>query len=257
MRRLAAITLAAAIAMTAGLAQGETTQVGNLRLKFDGQIKPKNLPRRADAPVTIEVSGQIGTADGQRPPGVRRIAFLFNRYGVVSTVGLPTCEVSELEQTSSRLARERCGDAMVGHGTFVAYVELDGRKPVRFDGEALAFNSQIDGRPALLLHVYGTNPTAVTFVLPFRITKVRRGDFGTSFAARPPKIAGHLGYITNLDLTIGRRYSYRGRQRSYLSARCAVPAGIPGAVFTLAKGNFTFSDGQRISTSISRNCWVR
>jgi hypothetical protein len=256
MRRLL-ITLTVAIALSAGMAQGEVTQEGNLRLRFDSQIKPKFLPRKSEAPVTIQVSGQIGTADGQRPPQVRRIAFLFNRYGTVSTVGLPTCDGGELEQTSSRLARERCGDALVGHGSFRAYVDLKGRSPVRFDGEALAFNTRVGGQPGLLLHIYGSTPTAVTFVLPFRITKVHKGDFGTSFAARPPKIAGELGYITNLDLTIGRRYSYRGRQRSYLSARCAVPTGIPGAVFTLARGNFTFSDGQRLSSSVSRNCWVR
>ena len=257
MRRLAAITLTVAIALSAGLAQGEVTQEGNLRLKFDGQIKPKYLPRRTNAPVTIQVSGQIGTANGERPPGVRRIAFLFNRYGVVSTVGLPTCSVGELEQTTSSLARQRCGDAIIGHGSFQAKVELKGKSPVQFDGEALAFNSRIDGQRALLLHIYGSAPTAITFVLPFRITKVDQGEFGTSFAAQPPKLAAELGYITNLDLTIGRRYSYRGKQRSYLSARCAVPNGIPGSVFTLARGNFTFANGQRIGTSVSRNCWVR
>jgi hypothetical protein len=251
MRRLVAISLTVAIAMTAGLAHAEVTQKGNLRLKFDGQIKPKYLPRKSNAPVTIQVRGQIGTADGERPPNVRRIAFLFNRYG------LPTCEVSELEQTTSQLARERCGDALIGHGNFQASVEFKSNTPVRFDGEALAFNARINGERALLLHIYGSDPTAVTFVLPFRITKVHQGEFGTSFAAQPPKIAAELGYITSLDLTIGRRYTYRGQQRSYLSARCAVPPGIPGSVFTLAKGNFTFSNGQRIGTSVSRNCWVR
>ena len=53
--------------------------------------------------------------------------------------------------------------------------------------------------------------------------------------------------MTNLSLTFARRYTYEGEQRSFISARCAVPAGFPGAVFTLARGSFVFSNGQRIS----------
>jgi hypothetical protein len=75
--------------------------------------------------------------------------------------------------------------------------------------------------------------------------------------ARPPKIAGEIGYITDLQLKLGRRYTYGGKSRSYLSARCAAPVGLPGAVFTLAKGSFSFDNGQRITSTLSGNCWVR
>jgi len=97
----------------------------------------------------------------------------------------------------------------------------------------------------------------VTFVIPFLIRHIDSGTFGTVFTARIPKIAGESGYVTNLSLTFFRIYEYQGRRRSFLSARCGVPVGIPGAVFNLARGSFTFSNGQRLDTPLSRNCWAR
>jgi hypothetical protein len=257
-RRLAIpLLIAIAALLSAGLAAAEIIQSGNLRLHFSGKIAPKKLPRTDTAPVTVRVSGAIGTADGQRPPELNKIAIAFNRYGRVSTEGLPVCEVGELEQTTSASAREACGGALVGHGKFRANVALPGRETFPVTGDMLAFNSSKGGRPALLLHIYGSHPVQLVFVITFRIVRVDEGTFGTIFVARIPKLASQLGYVTNVNLTFGRRYVYQGEQRSFLSARCAAPAGLPGAIFTLARGSFSFDNGQRISTSLARNCWVR
>jgi hypothetical protein len=258
MRRLAiATTLTLVALLGAGLANAELSQQGNLRLNFSGRIAPKKLPRRNLAPVTVRVRGAIGTADGRRPPELRKIAIGFNRYGRVSTRGLPVCLPGELEQTTSKTARERCGGALVGHGRFKANVELNGHEPFPVAGNALAFNSSRNGRPALLLHIYGSNPVQLVIVLDFKIVRLKEGTFGTLFVARIPRIAAEVGYVTNLNLTFGRRYTYHGKPRSFLSARCAAPSGFPGAIFTLARGKFDFSNGQTISTAVARNCWVR
>lgn len=251
------IAVAAAALLAAGLASAELSQNGNLRLMFSGRIAPKTLPRTNSAPVTIRVSGAIGTADGQRPPELSKMAIAFNRYGKVSTLGLPVCPPEDLEQTTAKIAREACGGALVGHGKFKANVALPGRDIFPVVGDMLAFNSSKNGKPAMLLHIYGSNPVPLVIVLTFRIVRVKTGTFGTIFVARIPKIASQLGYVTNLNLTFGRRYTYEGERRSFLSARCAAPAGFPGAIFTLARGSFNFTNGQRISTSLARNCWVR
>ena len=256
-RSVIPIAIAAAALLAAGLANAELSQNGNLRLMFSGRIAPKKLPRTNMAPVTVRVSGAIGTADGQRPPELNKIAIAFNRYGRVSTLGLPVCEPGEIEQTTSKIAREVCGGSLVGHGKVKANVALPGRDTFPVVGDMLAFNSSKNGRPAMLLHIYGSNPVQLVIVLTFRIVRVSKGTFGTIFVARIPRIASDLGYVTNLNLTFGRRYTYEGRERSFLSARCAAPAGFPGAIFTLARGSFSFTNGQRISTSLARNCWVR
>ena len=48
----------------AAMASGNLIQEGNLRLAFNGRIAPKKLPRKVAAPVTMQVSGAIRTADG-------------------------------------------------------------------------------------------------------------------------------------------------------------------------------------------------
>ncbi len=258
MRRLVIPTLISIAALlSAGLAGAELSQQGNLRLAFSGRIAPKTLPRTNTAPVTVRISGAIGTADGQRPPELKKVAIAFNRYGHVSTRGLPVCNAGDLEQTTSKVAREVCGGALVGHGKFKANVALPGHETFPVVGDMLAFNSSKNGRPALLLHIFGSHPVQLVIVLTFRIVRVKKGTFGTVFVARIPKIAAELGYVTNVNLTFGRRYTYQGSERSFLSARCAAPAGFPGAIFTLARGSFSFTNGQRISTSLARNCWVR
>jgi hypothetical protein len=257
MRRFVIPIALVVAALMAALAQGEIKQQGNLRLNFEGRLTPKKLPRTVFAPVSVKVHGAITSADGGRPPQVSKIEFAFNREGRISTKGLPRCKTSELEGTTTKIARQHCGNALVGRGSFRAFVEVAGRKPVPFQGQALAFNSKVGDNPAVLLHIFGSTPTSVTFVLPFLIHRVERGQFGTVFIARPPNIASSAGYITDLEMTLDRTYSYRGEQRSFISARCAAPEGFPGAPFTLARGDFTFANGQQISTTLTDNCWVR
>ncbi len=252
------VAVIAALTVLVAAASGELNQQGNLRLAFNGRITPKRLPRRVPAPVRVEVSGSIRTADGNRPPELQKVSIAFNRFGQVSTAGLPSCQADELEQTTSKGALRNCADALVGHGRFRAYVNFAGSAPVAVTGQALAFNSTTRGRPAILLQVYGARPVQVTFVVPFTIRRLAgHGTFGTVFTAQIPKIAARSGYVTNLSLIFDRRYSYHGQKRSFLSARCAVPVGIPGAVFTLARGVFSFSNGQQLSQALSRNCWAR
>jgi hypothetical protein len=121
----------------------------------------------------------------------------------------------------------------------------------------LAFNSRRGGRRSILLHIHASSPVEATVVLVFKISHLRTGKFGTVLSTRIPRIASDLGYVTDLSLSFARRYHYRGERRSFLSARCAAPAGFPGASFTLARGTFVFANGKRINTTLVRNCVVR
>jgi hypothetical protein len=258
MRRLAiAAALSLLVLLAAATAQGELTQRGTLRVHFDGKLLPRALPRDHPAPVTVNLDGLIDTSDGSRPPQLREISIAVNRAGLVSVVGLPTCSAPDLQQTSSQAALKACRPALVGRGHFAAKVNFPGAPLIPAHGEVLVFNSRINGRPGLLLHLYGASPVRAAFVLPFKISHQRKGDFGTVFSARIPELASDLGYVTEISLTIGRRYRYAGKSRSFFSASCAAPAGFPGALYQLAKATFTFADGQRLKTGLSRDCRVR
>jgi hypothetical protein len=255
-RSLLICLLFAATLFGAVVARGEVFPDGKLLVGFDARLAPHALPRDRPAPVTVSLHGTVKMLDGSRPPQLRRMSLAVNRYGLISTRGLPVCLPEALQSTSHDAALARCGGALVGRGRFGANVDFPDLKfPV--EGRMLAFNSRSRGRPAIALHVYGTNPVEATFVLMFKISHQPRGQFGTVLSTRIPRIAADLGYLTDLTLTFGRRYTHNGEARSFLSARCAAPPGFPGALFPLVRAHFVFANGQTLSPTLARDCRVR
>ncbi len=256
-RFLIPVFLVVAGLLGAGLAQAELSQNGNVRISFSGGFTPHSLPRDRPAPVTVDIQGAIGTTDGSHPPAVQRIEIALNRNGRLSTQGLPACTSPRLQSTSSEVALNRCRPSLVGRGRFKADVQISSPGPVLASGTMLAFFGRSEGKRALLLHLYTTVPVRATFVLPLTISRQAKGKFGTVLSAKIPTLAGGLGSVTQIDLTIGRNYTYRGQPRSFISASCPAPAGFPGAIFSLARGSFYFVDGRKIDTTLARDCRVR
>jgi len=258
MRRLILIVgLCTVLLIGTGIARGEIKGDGSLFVSFNGGFAPRILPRDRDVPVTVNLDVSVKTADGSRPPQLRTITIAVNRYGRLSTEGLPTCSAAQLESTDSQAARERCPGSLVGHGKFKADVEFPNRAPFPVEGQMLAFNGRSHGQPAILLHVHGSNPVEATLVLTFTIRHPRQGKFGTVLFTRIPRIASDLGYVTDVSLIFGRTYLFKGEQRSFLSARCAAPAGFPGALFSFTKASFLFANGKRLTPTLVRDCVVR
>ncbi len=258
MKRLACIGLLfSALLSGATIAHGEISGDDGLFVSFDGGFTPRSLPRDRDVPVTVKLNTSIKTADGSRPPQLRKISFAVNRYGQISTKGLPACRPALLESTDPSTALARCRDALVGKGQFTANVEFPNRDPFPVHGSMLAFNGRAHGQPAILLHIHGSRPAEVTVVLTFTIQHPARGKFGTVLSTKIPRLASDLGYVTDVALVFNRRYSYRGKQYSFLSARCAAPSGFPGAIFSFTRGTFTFAGGKQIVTTLTRDCTVR
>jgi hypothetical protein len=256
-RLLTSAALLAGLLAVAAVAQGELVQQGNLRVSFDSRLLPRSLPRERPAPVTVSLDGSVSTVDGTRPPQLREMTVAVNRAGLISAIGLPICRAPELQQTSSDAALDNCRPALVGSGHFSANVDFPGAPLIPARGRLLAFNSRIKGKPAMLLHLFGSSPVRAAFVLPFKISHRRHGDFGAVFSTKIPELASDLGYVTDIEMTIGRKYRYEGKPRSFISASCAAPEGFPGAIFPLAEASFTFANGQRLKTGLARDCKVR
>ena len=106
MRRLAltGMLLIAAL-LGAAIAHAEISGSGGLLVSFNGGFTPRSLPRERDVPVTVRLNTSIKTADGSRPPQLREISLEMNRYGRVSTKGLPVCLPGLLESTDPTTAR--------------------------------------------------------------------------------------------------------------------------------------------------------
>lgn len=247
----------ATVLLGAGIARGEVFGDAQLRVVFGGNFVPKVLPRDRDVPVRVSLTGAIKTPEGVRPPELRKITIAVNRYGRIDTRGLPICPAGMIEATDSRLALERCRSALVGSGNIGAVLESSSLRTVPVEGRMLAFNTSAGGQRAILLHVNASSPVEATVVLVFKIRHPAGGKFGTVLTTRIPKIASDLGYVTNFSLGFGRTFRTNGERRSLISARCAAPAGFPGAIFTFAKGSFEFAGGKRVTTSLARDCVVR
>jgi hypothetical protein len=249
---LAALLALAAAAVTGAVVQKE----GNLLVHFDAEFSPHSLPRQTPAPIKVTIKGAVSTTDGSHPPPLKVLEIELNRNGRLYTKGLPYCSPSRLQSTSTSEARSRCGSALVGRGSFRAEVELGTNNPVAADGEVLAFNGRIAGKAGLLLHFFGGAPVHFTLVVPLRIGHRRDGEFGTVLRTQIPRLANGFGSITQIDLSLARRWRFDGKPRSYLSAACSAPAGFPEVPFTFARAKFRFEGHPDLSSTLEKVCRV-
>lgn len=255
---LALAALAALAALGWGLvgqARGERTQSGNLIVSLDGSIAPLKLPRDRLAPVAVRLEGGLQTADGALLPRVRTIELGLPGQAVITTGGLPTCTLRQLRNRTSEQALISCRRALVGHGAMQADVVLPHQGPFRIHARLLAFNARVDGHRTVIVHAVAAHPpTAV--VLPFRIRR-GSGRFGTALVADLPGALGPYPHFSHFELTLSRRYSYRGRRYSYLSSSCPIPKRFTAGFFSFAKADFTLAGGRRVGTAIARGCRAR
>jgi hypothetical protein len=256
-KRIGVPALAVAILVAgAALAQAELTARGDLFVRFSGGIAPVALPRESRAPISVSVSGTVRTLSGERPPALRRIAIAINRGGRLDTIGLPVCRESQIQPSSSSQALASCGDALVGRGRFTAAIAFPEQSAFPSQGQILAFNAVVDGRPAILAHVYGGQPIPITRIIVFHIRR-SGGAYGTVLTGSLPASLNRYGYVKQISLSLHRDYTYQGRKRSYLTAACAAPAGFPGATFPFARASMAFADGRTLASTLTRSCRVR
>jgi hypothetical protein len=248
---------ALALLLLAGsaLANAEVVRKDNLQVAFEGQFSPQALPRRGTAPIAVSIGGRISTTDGKPPPQLRRISMEINRSGRLDATGLPVCAAKDIQPSTNQGALAACGASLVGSGSFSANVELPEQAPFPSRGKVLAFAGREGGRPVILAHVYGTEPIPTSYTLPFRIGG-GRGDFGTVLTASLPQVTADWGFVTGIGLRLNRRFSFRGKRRSYVSAGCPAPPGFPGASFPLVRASFAFAHGTTLTSILNRSCRV-
>jgi hypothetical protein len=258
--RLATPALAAALlalaALLVPLASAEVEQKRGVRVSVNGSIKPSKLPRTGSAPVAVSFAGKIGAAGSAGPPQLEKISIAINRHGRLDTRGLPRCRMGHIDPSTTREAIAACRSSLIGEGSFSANVKLPEQSPFPSQGKVLAFNGRFRGRPAVFAHIFGTQPVPTSIVLPFVITGTK-GTFGTVLSASLPRVTGDWGYVTGISMTLQRRYSYRGKSRSYMSAGCPAPAGFHQVFFPLARTSFSFAGGLTLTSTLSRSCRVR
>jgi len=246
------------VAMVLGLSMCATAfaavvQEGNLRISIATRLSPYKLPRTTSAPIKAFIAGHVFTADGSTPPQLKRMDIEINRHGHIETEGLPVCRLSQIKATSTERAIAACGESLVGAGHFWASVVLPEQGVYHTTGRLLAFNGLSHGRPAVLAQIYTTQPFPSSFVVPFAITHLAKGRYGTKLSAELPEALGEWGFVDRIKMTIGRTPR---EGRGYLDASCPAPRGTDTASFPLALADFAFAGGQALHATVTKSCGV-
>jgi hypothetical protein len=246
---LLGLALAAALLALASLAAAEVVQQEGIRASFDGTLTPRRLPRHGTAPVRVSLAATISGAGGGPPPLLRRIEIAINRHGHFEPRRLPVCRLDQIQPTTNDDALRACGRSLVGEGRFSAQVGFTGQVPFPARGRVLAFNGTYEGEPAILAHVYGTDPAPTSYTVPF-VLGPGRGEFGTVLEAELPEVTGSSGYITGISLSLGGTQGSGGSGAAYLSAGCPQS----GVSFTLARARLSFVGGRTLVAAVQRSC---
>ena len=233
--------IALALLTAAGaFAKPHVIRAGNLFLEDDGAISPSRLPRHSQVPISAHIDATIGTSDGTHPPAVRDLDIAFDRSIQVNAKGLPACTGADLVARSTKDAKRACSDAIVGSGEGEVEVVFPEQAPLVATGPIVLFNGGVHaGTTLLYVHTYVNVPAPTAVVVRVKITRIDRGHYGIHAVAQVPAIAGGAGSVTHFRVTIDRKFTYRGKRQSYLTASCPT-----GSYFT--EGNILFADGTKL-----------
>ena len=250
-KTLIAAALALAVLVTAASAYALKLTAGQIIVNAEGGFAPTALPKHENAPITLHGGGSISTVSGALPPILKTLTIDFDRHGSVQTTGLPRCSMSKLAATTTAQARHACPAAIVGEGDGKAVVQFPESAPLPVSSPLTLFNGPLkNGDPTVLAHAYLTVPVPTTYIVLIVIEKIHDGVFGYRTKGTIPPIAGGAGVPVSGHLTIGRKWSYKGHNYSYVNARCETG-------HLQAKGEFEFQGGTFLTGDFLKPCTVR
>jgi hypothetical protein len=248
------VVILTAVALGTGIAGAERSQRENVIVAINGGIKPRKLPRHGRVPVRVYLSGGVRTSDASPVPRVNWIRLELAWRGVMFTKGLAVCPRTRLVTRSSREALEVCGDSMVGRGRLSAQVRLPTQEPFDLTANFLIFNGKTKtGRPAIWGHAYTPDPPS-SFVIPF---KVRNEPGRTVLITTIRRSVGPYPHVASFYVQVFRRFNYRGKRRSYLSANCPIPKSFTAGFLSFARATYGFANGKQLRVESVRSCRAR
>jgi hypothetical protein len=159
-----------------------------------------------------------------------------------------------LTHRSSRRAIALCGESLVGRGALSAQVLLPNQDPFELKANFLLFNGKTRvGRPAIWGHAYTSDPPSA-FVIPF---KVRERVGRTILITTIRRSLGPYPHVAGFQVEVARRFNYRGKRRSYLSASCPIPKSFTAGFLSFARATYGLADGRELNIESVRSCRAR
>lgn len=248
---VAAVAAVGLLAVARSGAVSVELRSGDLLIHAEGGFSPTTLPKHTDAPITAHGGGKLSTVSGDYPPVIESINLEYDRHGHVETTGLEVCRRAELLASTVAEARGRCPDSIVGKGEGRGVVVFPEQAPIPVSSPITIFNGpKVHGNPSVLAHFYTTVPVATAFVIPIEIERINKGTYGYRTKAKIPPIAGGHGIPIEGHLKIGRKWTFKGKKHSYISARCETGR-------LQARGEFAFRDKTFLTGTFILPCKAR
>jgi hypothetical protein len=211
---------------------------------------PKKLSKTKPTPVSLKVTTKTTSTtapNGVPSPAVRAVVD-FDKNASLYTKGVPTCDPAKLQSASTEAAVAACGKAKIGTGSGAALLPV-GTKVFNEPTVITVFNGVPQGgKPVVLLHAYGAAPVQTTLVLVGKVLSFNKEGFGPRLDVEIPKLAGGTGALTDFTVKINKRYTFKGKKRSYVSAKC------PNSKKLKARGTFSFIDGESLTAISQQSC---
>jgi|SRR5215213_4537025 len=245
----AAIAALAAIVASVAVAGAPVTGADGNSQSIDVKIGPKKLSKTKLTPASLEVTTKVTTSNPTGVPSpATRVVVDFDKNAKLFTKGLPTCNASQLQNTSTEIAKQNCGRAIIGSGHASAVLPV-GSKLYSVAQEVTAFNGvPKGGKPTVLLHSYGTTPIQTTLVLNGVVSNYNKEGYGPRLDVEVPLIAGGAGALLEFNVKIDKKFTYKGEKKSFVNAKC------PNNKKLKARGAFTFLDGETITAYSTQSC---
>jgi hypothetical protein len=244
-----AVVAVAAIAATVAVA-GPTVSGSDGNTQSVEVVYPKKLSKTKLTPIALNVTTNTGTttaANGVPSPAIHAVVD-FDKSAVIFTKGIPTCDPTKLQSTSTETALQACANAKIGSGNATALIP-SGSKVFPEPTTVTAFNGiPQGGKPTVILHTYGAAPVQTTLVLAGTISTYGKEGYGPRLELEIPKIAGGTGALTEFHVVIKKQFRYKGQLRSFVSAKC------PNSKKLKARGAFTYTDGVALTALSTQSC---
>ena len=244
----------AAAALAAAVAVAAVTAGNGSSVTATAAISPGKLSKSTFTPINLRVATKIAAAGVPTDDPASSVEIDFDKNGKLSTKGLPTCNPKLLEAKSPSQALGACGKSVVGHGkTSGLFVGRDEEHnplpPAPFDGEVTVFNGVPQGgKPTLLMYTSIEDPVPLSFVIPGVVSNYRKQGFGSRFEISLPVLFGGGGALRDFSVSIGKRFTFKGKRQSLVSAKC------PGAKKLKARVTVTFKSGAKAAVPMRQSC---
>lgn len=242
--------LATAVAASVALAGPVVSGPDGNTQSIDSLISPKKLSKTKLTPGTLKVTTlttSTTAANGVPSPAVHA-TIDFDKNAALFTKGLPTCDPAKLQSQSTENAERFCGKAKIGSGHATALLPV-GEKIYNVEQTVTAFNGvPKGGKPVVILHSYGTSPIQTTLVLVGTVSKYNKEGYGPRLDLEIPLLAGGTGALKEFQVTINKKWKYKGVKRSFISAKC------PNSKKLKARGKFTYKDGESLTALSTQTC---